>query len=214
MSSSATASKTSACAGSPRTASSTTPPPGVSWSGSACVANSTQSESHYIDPVDGWTRSATPSSTRNGRRGGSTAGPLLARQPSAIRADGPSRRRFRPGCVPRAELLRGSAGDEYRLWVNAGVAEHNRPSGPQNGKQVRARHAAQTSYARGFRASAAGSGSRRAPELEAPRWPRIRRPSPATARDAQCRQGRCDRGRLFGIESRFAAGQRERFRAR
>ena len=45
-------------------------------------------------------------------------------------------------------------------------------------------------------------------------FPRDAGPSAPLPRDAQCRQGRCDRGRLFGIESRFAAGQRERLRAR
>ena len=37
-------------------------------------------------------------------------------------------------------------------------------------------------------------------------------PSAPLPRGAQCRQGGCDRGRVFGIESRFAVGQRERFR--
>src|SRR5215211_3345308 len=68
VSSSGTASRTSACAGSRRTASSITTLLGASWSASACAANCTQSASHRTDPAAGWTRSATPSSKRSGRR--------------------------------------------------------------------------------------------------------------------------------------------------
>ncbi len=51
-----------------RAASSTTTPPGASWSAWACAANCTPFAAHCTDPADGWKRSDTQSSMKSGHR--------------------------------------------------------------------------------------------------------------------------------------------------